>query len=178
MDPRITLIETNVHWLQQALRLLDRVDDNSYSTSPAGMSPHRPGGHLRHVIEFFQAFLDGLHSGVIDYDARRRDPEIERSRIAAAAAIRRVVRALETTQALRLEANVWVRLEDASARNVSDSLMHSSISRELQVLSSHTIHHFALMAMTLRLHGVEMDPAFGMAPSTLRYLASRTEVAA
>jgi hypothetical protein len=52
--------------------------------------------------------------------------------------------------------------------------MESSISRELQVLSSHTIHHFALIAITLRMHGVEMDPDFGMAPSTLRYLASKS----
>jgi len=55
--------------------------------------------------------------------------------------------------------------------------MESSVSRELQVLSSHTIHHFALIAMTLRLHGVEMDPDFGMAPSTLRYLAHAAEAA-
>ena len=46
----------------------------------------------------------------------------------------------------------------------------SSVGRELQVLSSHTIHHFALMAMTLRVLGVPVDPDFGMAPSTLRYL--------
>ena len=51
--------------------------------------------------------------------------------------------------------------------------MESSISRELQVLSSHTVHHFALIAMTLRMHGVEIDSDFGMAPSTLRYLASK-----
>ena len=31
--------------------------------------------------------------------------------------------------------------------------------------------------MTLRLHGVEMEPDFGMAPSTLRYLATRAEAA-
>jgi len=48
----------------------------------------------------------------------------------------------------------------------------------LQVLSSHTVHHFALIAMTLRLHGVEMEPGFGMAPSTLRYLAAKSAEAA
>jgi hypothetical protein len=49
--------------------------------------------------------------------------------------------------------------------------MVSSVRRELQALSSHTIHHFALMAVTLRAHGLEVDPAFGMSPSTLRYQA-------
>jgi hypothetical protein len=69
-------------------------------------------------------------------------------------------------------------MEDAEAVSLSDIFMQSSASRELQVLSSHTVHHFALIAMTLRMHGVEMDPGFGMAPSTLRYLASRNAEAA
>jgi hypothetical protein len=69
-------------------------------------------------------------------------------------------------------------MEDAESNDVSDSFMESSLSRELQVLSSHTVHHFALIAVTLRAHGVQMDPDFGMAPSTLRHLASKTAEAA
>ena len=69
-------------------------------------------------------------------------------------------------------------MEDAEANAIPDSYMESSVSRELQVLSSHTIHHFALIAITLRMHGVELDSDFGMAPSTLRYLASKTAEAA
>jgi hypothetical protein len=35
------------------------------------------------------------------------------------------------------------------------------------------MHHFALMAVTLRMHGVETGADFGVAPSTLRYRAAR-----
>ena len=45
------LIDTNLRWLRQALRLLDRLDDAAYATAPAGLAPHRAGGHLRHIIE-------------------------------------------------------------------------------------------------------------------------------
>jgi hypothetical protein len=69
-------------------------------------------------------------------------------------------------------------MEDADSDAVREGFMESSISRELQVLSSHTVHHFALIAITLRTHGVELDSDFGMAPSTLRYLASKTAEAA
>ena len=69
-------------------------------------------------------------------------------------------------------------MEDAESAAVRDSFMESSVSRELQVLSSHTVHHFALIAVTLRAQGVQMDPDFGMAPSTLRYLESKTREAA
>ena len=173
-----TLIEMNVRWLRQALQLLDRLDDAEYATVPRGFAPHRAGAHLRHVLEFYQCFLNGVDSFHIDYDARRRNEAVEHSRSSAAAAIRSIVWSLETCDALRWESTIWVRMEDADAIAITDRYMESSISRELQILSSHTVHHFALIAMTLRMHSVEMDPDFGMAPSTLRYLASKTAEAA
>ena len=39
------LIETNVRWLRQALRLVGSLDDTSYSTTPRGLAPHRAGAH-------------------------------------------------------------------------------------------------------------------------------------
>jgi len=167
------LIEMNLLWLRQALALLPQLDDVAYTTSPRAFRPHRVGAHLRHIIEFYQCFLDGLGNSHIDYDARRRDETIERNRKAAAGAIENIIASLRTNALVRENCIVWVRMEDAGALQVSDAFMESSVSRELQVLSSHTIHHFALIAMTLRMHGVDLDPEFGMAPSTLRYLAGR-----
>jgi hypothetical protein len=46
---------------------------------------------------------------------------------------------------------------------------YSSIGRELQFLLSHTIHHYALIALALRLQGYEPSAEFGVAPSTLQY---------
>ena len=161
--PTQSLIQTNIRWLRQALALLDRVPDYAYGTPPPGFEPHRAGAHLRHILEFYQCFLEGAGTLHIDYDARRRDRTIEVSRAAASAAIRSLIQTFENSPGLRLDATVWVREEDG------DQFLESTLNRELQVLSSHTIHHFALLALTLRLHGVAMDPDFGMAPSTLRY---------
>jgi len=172
------LIEANTRWLRQALHLLERLDDIVYSAAAPGFAPHRAGAHLRHVLEFYQCFLDGLDSSHIDYDSRRRDESIERSRHTAAIAIRSIIHSLNTMATIREERIVWVRMEDAEGIGLYDSFMESSVSRELQVLSSHTIHHFALIAMTLQAHGVQMDPDFGMAPSTLRHMASKTMEAA
>jgi hypothetical protein len=172
------LIATNIRWLRQALRLLERLDDSIYSATPPGFAPHRVGAHLRHVLEFYQCFLDGLDWSHIDYDSRRRDESIERSRHTASIAIRSIIHGLDARAEAREERIVWVRMEDADGSGVRDCFMESSLSRELQILSSHTVHHFALIAVTLRAHGVQMDPDFGMAPSTLRYLASKTAEAA
>ena len=45
----------------------------------------------------------------------------------------------------------------------------SSLDRELQSLISHTVHHYALIAMLLRVSGRQPAADFGVAPSTLRY---------
>src|SRR5882724_4405015 len=172
------LIEMNVRWLQQALRMMEHMDDDMYRNSPTGFAPHRVGGHVRHIVEFYQCFINGVEWSYIDYDARARDKTIERHCGAAMLAIESIIRSLKNQALLREERKLWVRMEDAVGIPLEGSFMESSTSRELQVLSSHTIHHFALIAMTLRMHGLEVDPDFGMAPSTLRYLATRTQEAA
>src|SRR3954447_21932237 len=126
MNRQNSLIETNIRWLRQALRLLDRIDDTAYGTTPPGLDPHRAGAHLRHIVEFYQSFLAGLESSYIDYDARRRDRTVERSRAAASAAIRSIIRTLESCAALRSDTIVWVRMEDADT--AGGALMPSSIS--------------------------------------------------
>jgi hypothetical protein len=99
---------------------------------------------------------------------------VETGRQAAKERIRSIIRRLEDEPALRTDSIVWVRMEDSAGSHVPEPFLVSSIGRELQVLSSHTIHHFALLAMVLRARGVSVDAEFGMAPSTLRYLSSQT----
>lgn len=167
------LINTNIDWLRQALSLVQRLDDDSFVSSPRGLAPHRVGSHLRHVLEFYECFLDGVESAHIDYDARKRDESVETNRRHAAERIRSVLRRLEEDPLIRKDSIVFVRLENAEEANLQDPYLFSSVSRELQALSSHTIHHFALIAVTLRAHGLEADPEFGMSPSTLRFRAER-----
>ncbi len=164
------LIEMNVAWLEQALDLLDRLDDETYTASPRELAPHRAGSHLRHIVEFYECFLNGLAAAHVDYDARQRDQFVEQSRGAAAVKIRRIIERLRAEEVLRKDAILWVRMEDGAASGIEDCYLISSTGRELQTLSSHTIHHFALISATLRSLGFSVDSDFGMAPSTLRYL--------
>jgi hypothetical protein len=46
------------------------------------------------------------------------------------------------------------------------------MARELEFLLSHTVHHYAIVAILCRLQGIAVDDGFGVAPSTLRH---RTE---
>jgi len=152
---------------------LGKVSHHAFTSSTKDLAPHRIGSHLRHILEFYECFLDGLDSSHIDYDARKRDESIERSRTAAAMRIYSIIERLENNAALRGDSTVSVRMEDAYTTGIQDCFVTSSIGRELQVLRSHTIHHFALIAMTTRAHGIEVDATFGVAPSTLRHQASK-----
>ena len=162
-----TLVRRNVDWLRQAANLVGRLTHGEFTESPEGLAPHRVSGHLRHILEFYECFLDGLEWSHIDYDSRKRDPNLERSRSAALDRIHTISGRLQTAPQIAGDAVIWVRMEDSAG--MADPWTTSSVSRELQSLSSHTIHHFALIAMTLKAHGVPVEEEFGVAPSTLRH---------
>ena len=70
---------------------------------------------------------------------------------------------------------VCLRICDDSDQGV---LRTSSVARELDFLQSHTIHHYAIIAMLCRLQNVVVEQGFGVAPSTLRYqLTSKMQCA-
>ncbi len=170
-ERRSALVGMNAAWLRQALRLLDEIDDEAYSG--AG----KVGGQFRHVVEFYECFLNGLSSRHIDYDARRRDQALEENRRAAATRIETLIDRLTMEPELRADGIVFVRVEDAATFGMPEPYLTSSVGRELQALSSHTIHHFALIALTLRASGWAVDQDFGVSPSTLRHRAQLTEAA-
>jgi len=171
------LIEQNIASLRQAVAVLEQIDDITYRTIHSALAPHRVGGHLRHILEFYECFLDGLDSSHIDYDSRKRYEAVETCREVALARILSIIQRLERTNGLHGDPIIWVRVEDAQAERLDDSYMTSSVGRELQALSSHTIHHFALIAITLKALEAPVHPDFGTAPSTLRYRSQQKAAA-
>lgn len=160
-DKLRTLLKTNVEWLRQAESLLAATGDWEYSNpAPA---------HLRHVLEFYEAFIDAAATGFLDYDARRRDPQIERSRTIALERIQTLAAQLQNLSPSVQDSFLEVRIEDADPALGQECWLCSSIGRELQFLSSHTVHHFALIAVALRAHDIAVPADFGVSPATLRY---------
>jgi uncharacterized damage-inducible protein DinB len=155
------LVQTNLTWLRQAIDLTDKLDDAVFAT--------KVGAHLRHIVEFYECFLNGLEMASVDYDRRKRDESIEKNRHRAIARMRSLMRRLAQAGKYDDDALLAVRMEGSD----STVLLRSSVARELQALSSHTVHHFALIAMTLKSYGVEVSPSFGVSPSTLRYEARK-----
>jgi uncharacterized damage-inducible protein DinB len=158
------VIEANIALLEQCRELLGRLGDRLYTQAPQGVAKSATGGHVRHCLDFYACFLDGVATRRIDYDARTRSPRIERERRQAIARIETTIGRLRALPAASESLAVRVKMDGALA------WADSCVARELLFLQSHTVHHFALIATLLRLGGFEPAPDFGIAPSTQQYL--------
>lgn len=124
------------------------------------------GAHLRHVADFARAFLRDHASGRVDYDRRERDERAEREPARARAALLRLSGELGALGRADASLELSVRSEACS---VGPAWQRSTLGRELAGLFSHTVHHYALIAVLLRARGVEPPPELGVAPSTLAH---------
>ena len=172
------VIQQNLFFLNQGRDLLQRVDDRIYVTAPenrpraAGIGPH-----LRHCLDFYLCFLRDLESGRIDYDRRDRDSPVEIDRSSALETIGRIGRRIQLIETDDIERPIEV-LHDRAPLEEDASCWHpSTVGRELRFLISHTVHHYALIALILRMQGVEPGDEFGVAPATLANWKSEVESA-
>lgn len=163
-----SLITSNIRLLTQGLDLLERLDDASYSNANAALSLNAAGSHFRHCIDFYNCFLEAIETGRIDYDLRPRSNAVERDRGLAVAEIGKIIEGIGMLSLADGQKEVQVVLE-GSITGAASAWSRSSVMRELQSLLSHTIHHYALIALSLRLQGIEPGKEFGVAPSTLEY---------
>ncbi len=157
----------NIVYLKQGIELLRALDDDAYTAAQPPYHESSIGDHLRHCLEHYSSFLGGLEAGTIDYDARARDVRIATSRLVATQTIRDLIERLQAVP--RDDKPLLVKMDSDKEAESAAPWSPSSVKRELQYLLAHTIHHYALIAVLLRLHGHEPDSDFGVAPSTLNY---------
>jgi hypothetical protein len=167
-----TRIAENLGLLRQAASLVSGLDAETYGAP--GPPPGRGGvgGHIRHVLDFYDCFLRGVPAGRVDYEARSRDARAASDPVYAVARIAETAGRLEGLGAPAACSQLLVRAEGAGPAGCPGSWGRSSLARELEFLMSHTVHHFAIVAMLLRLRGVEPGEGLGVAPSTLAYWRS------
>ena len=166
------LVAQNIEVLKQGIGLIGRLDDHLYIEVNRALSISGVGSHFRHCVDFYHSFLAGLASGRINYDCREREEQIEKSRLFAIATLRSINEGLGGLPASEDQREIAVLLEDSSTLpndNSDSGWSRSTIKRELQFLLSHTIHHYSLIALALRVQGFDPGSEFGVAPSTLKY---------
>jgi hypothetical protein len=162
------IINDNIHALEQGRDLITLIDDKLYSTPNQPFLKYGAGTHFRHCIDFYNCFLAGIKNGRINYDVRDRDEIVERDRLSALSKIDSVIERFDRLSPADSHREVWVVAEGSYRNDAMLQWSRSSVTRELQFLLSHTVHHYAIIAIIMRLQGIEPGETFGVAPSTLR----------
>jgi hypothetical protein len=157
-----SLLRSVIAEFERGRELIDRLDDLTYRRSANGTGS--VGGHFRHNLDFVNSFLNGIAEGRIDYNARERDVRVEIDRGYAVETLDFAMRRIGGLTDEILERLVYVRSEVYLT-----TWLLSSVARELEFLSSHTVHHHALIAEKLAGFGIAVTENFGVAPSTLEY---------
>ena len=165
------LVTDSARSLEEAIAVLGELPADEYSAeSPVGSTV---GAHFRHVLDHYLCLLDGLDSGLIHYEGRRRDPIIETDREAALALASGVTARLRALPASVLHRPVRVRCMGGELAEIHHGDHSSTAPRELHFVLLHAVHHYSFIAVELRRRGYSPDPDFGVAPATRAWRRSR-----
>ena len=149
--------------LAELAAVVESLDDLTYATARRDGVSGSIGAHVRHTVDHVAAVLEPATADVIDYDTRRRGTDIETRRDGAAAELRRLAHALQSsgpTFDRRVELSAVI---DPTGRRVRAG---STLERELVFALSHTIHHQAIVALLMADAGRTAPARFGLAPAT------------
>lgn len=164
-----SLVKDNIHFLEQGIDLLQEISNEQYVYSDSPYYRSGVGEHMRHVLDHYLSLVNQTDSKV-DYDARDRDKRIETDKSYAGSMARSIINQLEDYLNGDRSLEKQLRIRSNEGESDADSpWTTSSVKRELQFLISHTVHHYALIAVILRTQGYHPPEEFGIAPSTLAY---------
>jgi hypothetical protein len=148
----------------QLCTTLTLLSHSQYVEPSKGLSLATIGQHTRHIIEMFQCLLIGYQSGVVNYENRNRDFQIETDKLFAIELLQDIFKSLSReNKSLILEAGY---------REDSEELLRieTNFFREIAYNLEHAIHHMALIKVgLLELSDIAIPDGFGVASSTLKY---------
>lgn len=165
-DSESLLIDGCINCIAQCDQIMSVVSQENYTDGSRGGATI--GAHIRHILDRFHCFFAGLPDGAIDYDARKRDREIEQNLSAAAFALASVGRRIEQLAAEPGTSGL-VAVKEAVLPSSPPVEIPSTIERELMGLITHSVHHLAIIVLIAKSFGHSFDEDFGKAPSTIAY---------
>ncbi|WP_280547921.1 DinB family protein [Halomonas sp. 11-S5] len=167
------LVEENRLTLAQLKDMVGSLSPDIYQQAFGEHGRHTLGKHVRHIIDHYDALLEGLDRGgeVIDYEQRRRDEALEQWPQQAASHLVGIESRLSVLGGEPSSAALTL----AYPLDEERLSLASSLDRELAFLTSHSIHHMAIIALLAEQSGIHLPETFGVHPSTLRHWQRASE---
>ncbi|HEX4486807.1 MAG TPA: hypothetical protein VH088_11100 [Terriglobales bacterium] len=154
--------------LQQGLTLLNGVDGETYARPIEGASL---GTHYRHVLDHFLCLREGIRTGEVNYDHRRRDPRLENSTEYARLVTQQLIEEFQEFSPETFRGECIVTYTVGYGEDEPGSVP-SNLAREITFCVGHAIHHYAILKLLAAGAGVKLPCEFGVAPSTLKHRES------
>jgi hypothetical protein len=159
--------------LQQGCLFLERSGEERYSRPLEGEFAACLGAHYRHVLDHFLCLAEGMRTGQVNYDLRRRNPQVESSVTCARLVTEDLIDEFGglSSEILQRECDVTysVGYDQTDAEAV-----RSNLAREVMFCVGHAIHHYAILRILCVGIGVRLPYEFGIAPSTLKHQETET----
>lgn len=155
------LIKSIHQSLDELTNLLGQLSDHDYAKPCEALSGSSIGEHTRHILEMFECLEKSYDSGILNYDRRERNIQIQTETDYAKQRIFEVKRDLKSeNKILYLEQFI-----DGLTMRIQ-----SNYYRELLYNLEHCVHHQALIKVAvLQYKNVMMNENFGVARSTIEY---------
>jgi hypothetical protein len=146
--------------------LLDQLEVDEYALPLPILSNNSIGKHVRHLVEFYICLLNGLPTGFVDYDARKRDLMLETNLIYVRETIDKLA-----SQIVNIEEDVDMKLRICPNAKGEFIDVKTTYFRELGYNIEHVIHHMALIKIAVKLDfaDIQLPENFGVAYSTVKY---------
>jgi hypothetical protein len=157
--------------LQQGCILLEGLGDAGYAHPLDERSGASIGLHYRHVLDHFLCLRDGMRQGVIRYDDRQRDPELETSRTIARDLTEELLNEFRALSPPLLKDKYMVTYTVGYGGSGPESV-ESNLAREIMFCVGHAVHHYAIVKLLCAGSGIRLPYEFGIAPSTLQHMAA------
>lgn len=143
---------------------LEKLSQEDYTRACPSLFNNTIGQHVRHIIELFQCLEKGYEPGLVNYEKRKRDLDIETNKTVASNLLRQIHEELDReNKELVLEAT-YDEHDSAPIR------ISTNYYREIAYNLEHTIHHMALIRVGINeIAPMQLPENFGVASSTVKH---------
>lgn len=146
---------------------LEQLTPEQYALPCKNLTNSTVGQHVRHIIEMFQCLENGYQSGIVNYENRKRDQQIETEKQFALGLLQEIHAGLGKEDKTLILEGVY--------NDDSSHLMQFATNyyREIVYNLEHTIHHMALIRVGLKeITSMELPESYGLASATVKHKKS------
>ena len=159
------MISYNISVLKKIITIINNLNEDLWIQKISTINNETIGRHIRHIIDFYVSFFDGINEGLINYDNRNRNIEFEKNIKLAYNKIIDIINQLKYFEPNDKVVNVIIN------HSIYGNRMQSTINRELMNLIDHSIHHGVIINLVLNTNFkyLNINEKF-YSPSTIEHL--------